>query len=81
VSSWSTAGLKTIAIDADDVVHCESTHLTSFSLLFDPNPEPAHALTAGHRVALTSIGYMGSAISIVGLAVTIVTYSLFRLVA
>lgn len=54
---------------------CESSHLTPFTLLLDPYPRrDLGSLLEAHDI----ISYLGSALSVVGLAITIVTYKLFR---
>lgn len=42
------------------------------------DPTPTHMLPDSHEKALTYISYIGCAISIFGLAFTIITYSMFR---
>lgn len=57
-------------------IQCESTHLTAFSVLLDPNTvEPVPDI---HKQVLSIISYIGSVCSIVGLFLTILTYSMFR---
>jgi hypothetical protein len=61
-----------------DWIQCESTHLTAFSVLLDPNIMP---IPGEHRQVLSIISYIGSVCSIFGLFLTILTYSIFRWVA
>jgi hypothetical protein len=59
-----------------DWIQCESTHLTAFSVLLDPSvgmPIPDR-----HKHVLSIISYIGSICSIIGLFLTILTYSMFR---
>ncbi|ESO84327.1 hypothetical protein LOTGIDRAFT_74363, partial [Lottia gigantea] len=71
---WSSEGMKTVI--SNDVTECQSDHLTSFAILLDPSPE--HVLPVIHEEILTYITYIGCAISMVGLILTIITYSLFK---
>ena len=73
---WSTDGLTTKR--DDDRIICESTHLTAFSVLFDPYAIMREKLPEHHRVALSVISYLGSALSMFGLTITVFTYALFR---
>ncbi|KAK3101446.1 hypothetical protein FSP39_003656 [Pinctada imbricata] len=75
VDKWSTRGVYTISTGGN-TTDCYTTHLTSFSIILDPSP--SIALPDVHDKALTYISYIGCAISIFGLAFTIVTYSMFR---
>ncbi|CAG0902716.1 unnamed protein product [Darwinula stevensoni] len=72
---WSTDGLTLIS-DSDGRVRCASSHLTAFSVLLDPRPVPVE--DEGHQVALSLVSYIGAALSIVGLGLTVLTYSMFR---
>ncbi|CAG0914465.1 unnamed protein product [Notodromas monacha] len=74
---WSTEGVNT-SFATVAKVGCESTHLTSFSLLLDLTPETESSLSPGHQMALTVIGFIGSTLSLISLIITIVTYSIFR---
>jgi len=57
-------------------IQCESTHLTAFSVLLDPNADIP--IPGVHKQVLSIISYIGSLCSIVGLFLTILTYSMFR---
>uniref|UniRef100_A0A1W7RAV2 Cadherin EGF LAG seven-pass G-type receptor 2 n=1 Tax=Hadrurus spadix TaxID=141984 RepID=A0A1W7RAV2_9SCOR len=70
---WSTEGLW--VNQTDNLTLCFSTHLTAFSILLDPDPEP---IAESHQQALSLISYIGSGLSLLGLLLTIITYSLFR---
>lgn len=72
---WSTEGVRTVSTGGNET-HCYTTHLTSFAVMLDPTP--TQMLSDSHEKALTYISYIGCAISIFGLAFTIVTYSMFR---
>ena len=54
---------------------CSTSHLSSFSVLFDPVAEPFGGL---HERVLSLLSYIGAGLSLLGLALTILTYSLFR---
>lgn len=70
-SEWRTDGLRTrLERDGQGVV-CESDHLTPFTLLLDPYPRRG---LGGMLLAMDVITYLGSALSVVGLLATIVTY-------
>ncbi|CAI9723771.1 adhesion G protein-coupled receptor E1-like [Octopus vulgaris] len=72
-STWSTEGLTTKYIDPN-ITLCESTHLTSFSVLLNTSPGE---LSEIHQKILSYISYIGCIISIVGILLTIITYGLF----
>ncbi|KAL4226889.1 hypothetical protein ACF0H5_014867 [Mactra antiquata] len=73
--TWSDAGLLTVE-RGPNYTKCYSYHLTSFAILLDPSPD--HRLDVGHEQILTYISYIGCGISIIGLILTLLTYSLFR---
>ncbi|XP_050412538.2 cadherin EGF LAG seven-pass G-type receptor 2 [Patella vulgata] len=72
--TWSSEGV--ITGTSGNMTECWSSHLTSFAILLDPSPE--HALPVIHEEILTYITYIGCAISMVGLILTILTYTLFK---
>ncbi|KAK7933885.1 hypothetical protein WMY93_004781 [Mugilogobius chulae] len=57
---------------------CLCNHLTNFAILMQVVPIE---LTAGHRVALSTIGYVGCSISIFCLAITLVTFAVLSSVS
>jgi hypothetical protein len=71
---WLDDGISTN--QSMDWIQCESTHLTAFSVLLDPNT--GIPIPVGHEQALSIITYIGSVCSIFGLFLTILTYSMFR---
>ncbi|XP_071081769.1 uncharacterized protein [Haliotis cracherodii] len=73
--TWSYDGVTTLMLD-DNTTECHTNHLTSFAILMDPNP--AHPSPVIHEQILTYISYVGCAISLIGLILTILTYGLFR---
>ncbi|XP_021341961.1 cadherin EGF LAG seven-pass G-type receptor 1-like isoform X1 [Mizuhopecten yessoensis] len=73
--TWSSIGMETVSTGGH-VTDCRAYHLTSFAVLLDPTPNMV--LSEDHDKALTSISYIGCAISIFGLTFTIVTFSIFR---
>ncbi|XP_064483453.1 adhesion G protein-coupled receptor E1-like [Ornithodoros turicata] len=73
-SEWSTEGITTNL--SGNVTICTSTHMTAFSLLLDPMPDVE---TLPHHMRILSmISYVGCILSIVGLCLTLLTYTLFR---
>jgi hypothetical protein len=71
---WLDDGIMTN--QSMDFIHCESVHMTAFSVLLDPligMPIPDQ-----HKPVLSIISYIGSVCSIFGLFLTILTYSMFR---
>lgn len=79
---WSEDGMRSIVME--NAVICKATHLTAFSVLIDPLPLPfpgsdyAPINNTVHSHILSILSSLGSALSIVGLAGTILTYGLFR---
>ncbi|XP_067127042.1 adhesion G protein-coupled receptor E2-like isoform X2 [Centruroides vittatus] len=71
---WSTDGLW--SNQTDNYTLCFSNHLTAFSILLDP--EPNTNVSDEHQKALSLISYIGCGLSVFGLFLTIITYSLFR---
>ncbi|XP_076337719.1 uncharacterized protein LOC143239936 isoform X2 [Tachypleus tridentatus] len=71
---WATDGLVTNR--TGNTVVCSSNHMTAFSILLDPTPN--NELDSDHQEALSIISYIGCVVSICGLIMTILTYSLFR---
>ncbi|XP_043226689.1 uncharacterized protein LOC122383897 [Amphibalanus amphitrite] len=71
--SWSEEGVTT-ELMGDQAV-CSTSHLSSFSVLFDPVAESIGGL---HERILSILSYIGAGLSLLGLALTILTYSLFR---
>uniref|UniRef100_A0A8C4IP58 Adhesion G protein-coupled receptor D1 n=1 Tax=Dicentrarchus labrax TaxID=13489 RepID=A0A8C4IP58_DICLA len=57
---------------------CLCNHLTNFAILMQVVPIK---LTTGHRVALSTIGYVGCSISIICLAITLVTFAVLSSVS
>uniref|UniRef100_A0A671TNB2 Adhesion G protein-coupled receptor D1 n=1 Tax=Sparus aurata TaxID=8175 RepID=A0A671TNB2_SPAAU len=57
---------------------CLCNHLTNFAILMQVVPIK---LTTGHRVALSTIGYVGCSVSIVCLAITLVTFAVLSSVS
>ncbi|XP_014642736.1 PREDICTED: adhesion G-protein coupled receptor D1-like [Ceratotherium simum simum] len=57
---------------------CRCTHLTNFAILMQVVPLE---LTRGHQVALSSISYIGCSVSVLCLAVTLVTFAVLSSVS
>lgn len=71
---WSTEGIKTQINANNKSIICSSSHLTAFSVLFDLTPDENRS----QNVILSTITYIGCYLSISGLFLTLITYSLFR---
>ncbi|KAJ9580698.1 hypothetical protein L9F63_024126, partial [Diploptera punctata] len=71
---WLDDGIETN--QSSEWIQCQSSHMTAFSVLLDP--QLGTAIPDKHRQLLSIISYVGSTCSIVGLFLTILTYSLFR---
>ena len=59
-------------------VKCHCDHMTNFAVLFSASGPKRH--DERNAMALSIISYVGCAISLVGLTLTLMTYALFRLV-
>ena len=59
-------------------VKCHCDHMTNFAVLFSASGQKKH--DEKHAMALSIISYVGCAISLVGLTLTLMTYALFRFV-
>ncbi|XP_075218846.1 uncharacterized protein LOC142323283 isoform X2 [Lycorma delicatula] len=77
-SEWLVNGI--ITNQTDGWIHCQSTHLTAFSVLLDPSPDGNQFKSpyAQHEAALSTISLIGSSLSIIGLLFTVLTYAIFR---
>lgn len=73
---WSTNGMLTYYDYENKSVTCFSSHLTSFSVLLDLSPGSARR-TAGPKI-FSIVTYFGCCLSIFGLIMTLITYTLFR---
>ena len=71
---WSRDGCKTLPGKFDGTVRCECTHLTNFALMLDVDQSGSNPLS------LKIITWIGCGISLFGLVITILTYSVFRCV-
>lgn len=68
-------------VENEDSVLCESTHLTAFSVLIEPKPKEERVQSSTfkvHTYVLSIISSVGSALSIVGLTLTVLTFAIFR---
>ena len=72
---WSREGCKTLSGKFVGSVRCECTHLTNFALMLDIDQNDSKPLS------LKIITWIGCGISLFGLVVTILTYSVFRCVS
>ena len=57
-------------------VKCHCDHMTNFAVLFSASGPKKQ--DEKHAMALSIISYVGCAISLVGLTLTLMTYALFR---
>ena len=69
---WDTTGCKFLSQTKEGVVSCQCTHLTNFALLLDVYQ------TVSNPLSLQVVTWIGCAISLVGLALTIFIFSYFR---
>ena len=71
--AWSNEGCNVSDIQKyDGYVNCTCNHLTNFALLLDVSQTRAKPL------ALSIVTWIGCVISILGLVLTIITYSCFK---
>uniref|UniRef100_A0A8D0UQL3 Adhesion G-protein coupled receptor D1 n=1 Tax=Sus scrofa TaxID=9823 RepID=A0A8D0UQL3_PIG len=74
---WSNQGCGLVEGNLSYSV-CRCTHLTNFAILMQVVPLE---LTHGHQVALSSISYIGCSLSVLCLAVTLVTFAVLSSVS
>ena len=72
VRAWSTEGCFTLQSENDDFVKCECNHLTNFALILDTSQ------TGNNTLALEIVSWIGCAVSIVSLLLTLSTLLIFR---
>lgn len=72
---WAVDGVRTRKTDSG-MIECLSDHLTAFTILLDPTP--MDRISGYHEHILRLISYIGSGLSILGLSITVLLYSLFR---
>ena len=70
--TWSSSGCKQINGNDPNFVFCECDHMTNFALLLDVSQ------TGSNPFVLHIVTWIGSGISLFGLAVTIITHLAFR---
>ena len=75
LGNWSDRGCKMMTPEAGRV-KCHCDHMTNFAVLFSASGPKTH--DERHAKALSIISYVGCAVSLVGLTLTLITYSLFR---
>ncbi|KAL9950767.1 hypothetical protein ACROYT_G043325 [Oculina patagonica] len=74
-SGWSTEGCSLRGI-VNDTIICECNHMTNFAALVDVDD---HSRACGkHSKVLSLISYIGCALSILGLSLTIFTFGFFK---
>uniref|UniRef100_A0A9L0JPE9 Adhesion G-protein coupled receptor D1 n=1 Tax=Equus asinus TaxID=9793 RepID=A0A9L0JPE9_EQUAS len=74
---WSNQGCALVEGNLSYSI-CRCTHLTNFAILMQVVPLE---LTRGHQVALSSISYIGCSLSVLCLAVTLVTFAVLSSVS
>ncbi|XP_016058606.1 PREDICTED: adhesion G-protein coupled receptor D1 [Miniopterus natalensis] len=74
---WSNEGCVLVEGNLGYSV-CRCTHLTNFAILMQVVPLE---LTHGHQVALSSISYIGCSLSVLCLAITLVTFAMLSSVS
>ncbi|CAH1784868.1 unnamed protein product [Owenia fusiformis] len=72
---WSKEGVH-LMTELDKGMKCCSRHLTNFAILLEVDARPVEM--GHHEYILTVLSYAGSALSILGLFLTFLTYILFR---
>ncbi|XP_046853691.1 adhesion G-protein coupled receptor G6-like isoform X2 [Xenia sp. Carnegie-2017] len=72
LSKWSQEGCSFIRTLEDGRILCSCDHLTNFAMLMDIYPEKTHDL------ALSIISYIGCALSLIGLILTIIVVLMLR---
>lgn len=77
LGNWSDRGCKFAKNEAGRV-KCHCDHMTNFAVLFSASGPRKH--DEKNAMALSIISYVGCAISLVGLTLTLMTYALFRFV-
>ena len=77
LGNWSDRGCRQVKIEAGRIL-CHCDHMTNFAVLFSAGGPKKHA--EEHAKALSIISYIGCAISLVGLTLTLMTYAMFRFV-
>ena len=70
--AWSSKGCVTLPTVNKDFLDCECSHLTNFAIILDTSQ------TGDNRVELKIITWIGCGLSIIGLALTLATYTIFR---
>ncbi|CAG2101981.1 unnamed protein product [Medioppia subpectinata] len=72
--NWSTKGIQTEPNAKNKSITCLSSHLTAFSVLFDLTPYE----TREEDIVLSIVTSIGCYLSVCGLILTLITYTLFR---
>jgi hypothetical protein len=73
IGSWSTAGCNTTVLNSTHS-ECECNHLTSFAVLVSSNgAESASESASPHARALSIVTYIGVAVSLTCIVITIIT--------
>ncbi|CAB4018009.1 adhesion G- coupled receptor G7-like [Paramuricea clavata] len=73
LGNWSQEGCRFERVLGDGRILCNCNHLTNFAMLMDINPEPTK-----HDRILGVISYVGCALSLAGLILTIITILILR---
>ena len=71
-SKWDSSGCVFVNETVGGKVTCECTHLTNFALLLDVYQ------TGSNPLSLQIVTWIGCAISLAGLALTIIIFTWFR---
>ncbi|KAF8788440.1 Adhesion G-protein coupled receptor G4 like protein [Argiope bruennichi] len=72
---WSYKGCFSVLIDPTHV-RCYCNHLTSFAVIWEINPE--YKMPKAHAGVLSVLTYIGFSLSMFGLGIVILTFSIFR---
>ena len=76
IGQWSDRGCsRNESLSNTSVTVCECTHLTHFAILLSAAPLP---LSEPVQLSLQIIGYLGVAVSLVAMALTITTFIMLK---
>ena len=76
IADWSDKGcVKNGLLSNDTRTVCECNHLTHFAILLSARPQQ---LSEGVTLSLNIIGYVGVAVSLVAMTLTVITFVMLR---
>lgn len=77
LGGWSSDGCRQLH-SGDNWTKCSCNHLTHFAVLFDLDVTSVNQLDKDHELALTVITYIGCALSLTGIFLTLLTLLMFK---